>query len=490
MERKVLRSLAVCLCCLGVANRSASADPANVLTVKAYATSYDANPGWNFVVQLQHRERMRDTKHFCDRVRVATSAGKSLKETTSKCGRGGRPFKDSITGVLAPAGTSKLVVEAHCSKDGWAGRKVEVDLAQAKGEDYELVRDDALRAYIQKLIDACKEPKDSKAAKKPSMKTLMAAKASREELAMIGRVTTPQMLEALKDKEWVVRWSAMDVLGKVGDRKVVLEPLLSMYDDPNGTLRCVAVRTCARYLSDPRVAEATLAKLDAGGGETKYAAQALLRNRHTKPKAVAKLKELLNHKSAGVRTSAFTALKDAGNVDLRSEALAALQNDKSLQILSVAMEYLKGKKDSRPETIEALKRLMNAPAPQTRGEALLALFDIAPAQAYEIGLDTLKTEKDGKARRFMMGKLFKCQARDNRLIDLCIAGLRDPEIKTRSISGKALRIFTKQQVGYYPDALPEYREKQAKKWDEWWAENKATFKLAPPEEPRRGRKRR
>ena len=177
-------------------------------------------------------------------------------------------------------------------------------------------------------------------------------------------------------------------------------------------------------------------------------------------------------------------------MDLRSEALAALQNDKSLQILSVAMEYLKGKKDSRPETIEALKRLMNAPAPQTRGEALLALFDIAPAQAYEIGLDTLKTEKDGKARRFMMGKLFKCQARDNRLIDLCIAGLRDPEIKTRSISGKALRIFTKQQVGYYPDALPEYREKQAKKWDEWWAENKATFKLAPPEEPRRGRKRR
>ena len=458
---------------LVLGTRSTVADPAKVLSVKAYAQSFDANPGWNLVLEIQHRERMRDTKHFCDKARVATPDGKTLKEAKFKYGRGGRPYKDRIPGVRVPTGVAKLIVEAHCKQDGWGDRKVEIDLSQPKGEDYELIRDEELKQHIQTLLEACraKSTKD--------MKGLLAAKASREELAMIGHVSVPQLLEAVKDDNWVVRWSAMDVLAKVGTRKEALEPILTLYDDPNGTLRTVAVMTCARWLSDPRVQEATFAKMESGrGGEKKYAAKGLLRNRQTKAKAMALLKEQLAHKSAGVRASAFTILKEA-KVNLREEAFAILKTQKDVKLLSLAMEYVKETKDARSEVVEALKAQLKASAPQTRGEALLALFGVAPTEAYEHGIATLETEKDGKARRFMLGKLFKCQAADNRLIEQCIQGLRDEEIKTRSLCVKALQYFAKQKLGFYPDALPDYREKQAKRWDEWWAKNKTTFKLTP-----------
>jgi len=457
---------------LVLGTRSAVADPAKVLSVKAYAQSFDANPGWNLVLEMQHRERMRDTKHFCDKARVTTPDGKTLKEATFKSGRGGRPYKDRIPGVRVPTGVAKLIVEAHCKQDGWDGRKVEIDLSQPKGEDYELVRDEELKQHIQTLLEACRA-KSSK-----DMRGLLAAKSSREELARIGHVTVPQLLEAIKDENWVVRWSAMDVLAKVGSRKEALEPILSLYDDANGMVRIVAIRTCARWLSDPRVQEATFAKMKSGGGEKKYAAQGLLRNRQTKAKAMALLKEQLAGENAGARANAFTVLKEA-KVNLREDALGILQTEKNVKLLSLAMEYAKEAKDQRPEVVEALKALLKAKAPQTRGEALLALFALAPTDAYEHGIATLKTEKDGKARRFMLGKLFKCEAADNRLMDLCIQGLRDEDIKTRSLCVKALQYFAKQKLGFYPDALPDYRAKQAKRWDDWWAKNKATFKLKP-----------
>ena len=143
------------------------------------------------------------------------------------------------------------------------------------------------------------------------------------------------------------------------------------------------------------------------------------------------------------------------------------------------MEYLKACKDTRPETIEALKALMQSKAPRTRGEAFMTIMALDPKTGYETGIQALATEKDGKAYRFILGKMFKCPARDKRLVDVCIAGLRSPDPKTRNICGKALPYLTHHRITYYWDATPEFRAKQAANWEKWWDAHRATFKMPP-----------
>lgn len=472
MKRKVFVCAAAVWAAWAVAPRAGWAEPASVLSVKVYAQGLTGNPPWVFQVEAQHTERAGTTKHFCDSIRVATPDGKTLKDVKFKRGHGGRPFTGAVSGVRLPSGGAKVMVEAHCTQDGWAGRKVMVDLSQPKGEGFEVVRGDALKAHIQTLVRGlyAESTKD--------MKGLMLSKKNREELQALGRVVVPDLIEVLNGDNPQARWAALMVLGSLGDKRAI-DGILKCYDDRNGLVRSVAVRQSRRFLSDPRVLDATLAKLSSRGGEKKWAAEALLANRSSRPKAIAKLVELCSHEQAGVRGQAFTALTGVDKTKARDKAVAAVKSEKAIAVRSAAMQYLIAAQDKRPDTIAAFKTLLKSSEPQLRGEGFSALVGLAPKDAYAMGFDLLKTEKDGRVRRGIVHKMYYCPARDNRVVELLIAALSDPDVKTRGICYRILKGVTGQAFPFHADVAPEYRARSVKRWHEWWEQNKATFKLKP-----------
>lgn len=53
-----------------------------------------------------------------------------------------QPFTRSQNGIVIPADVTKVIVRAHELVDGYGGREVVVDLTQASGPDFEVVRQD------------------------------------------------------------------------------------------------------------------------------------------------------------------------------------------------------------------------------------------------------------------------------------------------------------------------------------------------------------
>jgi len=349
---------------------------------------------------------------------------------------------------------------------------VMVDLSQPKGEGFEVVRGDALKAHIQTLVRGlyAESTKD--------MKGLMLSKKNREELQALGRVVVPDLIEVLNGDNPQARWAALMVLGAFGDKRAV-DGILKCYDDRNGLVRSVAVRQSRRFLGDPRVLDATMAKLSSRGGEKKWAAEALLANRSSRPKAIAKLVELCSHKQAGVRGQAFTALTGVDKIKARDKAVAAVKGEKAIAVRSAAMQYLIAAQDKRPDTIAAFKTLLKSPEPQLRSEGFAAIVGLAPKEGYALGFELLKSEKDGRVRRAIIHKTYYSPARDNRVVELLIDALTDPDVKTRGICYRILKGLTGQAFPFHADAAPAYRARSVKRWNEWWEQNKATFKLKP-----------
>jgi len=51
-----------------------------------------------------------------------------------------QPFTRSQSGIVIPEGVEQVTVRAHDLVDGWGGKVVVVDLSQANGPDFEVVR--------------------------------------------------------------------------------------------------------------------------------------------------------------------------------------------------------------------------------------------------------------------------------------------------------------------------------------------------------------
>jgi len=51
-----------------------------------------------------------------------------------------QPFTRSQSGIVIPEGVEHVIVRAHDLVDGWGGKVVVVDLSQASGPDFEVIR--------------------------------------------------------------------------------------------------------------------------------------------------------------------------------------------------------------------------------------------------------------------------------------------------------------------------------------------------------------
>lgn len=112
-----------------------------------FVRAKQANDGtWTFSVTVLHPDTGWDD--YADGWDVVLPDGSVVKpDPDSSFTRlllhpheGEQPFTRSQSGIVIPAGVEQVTVRAHDLVDGWGGKVVVVDLSQASGPDFEVMR--------------------------------------------------------------------------------------------------------------------------------------------------------------------------------------------------------------------------------------------------------------------------------------------------------------------------------------------------------------
>ena len=92
---------------------------------------------WIVAVTLRHNDT--GWKHYADAWRVVDAKGKVLgTRTLYHPHEDEQPFTRSLGGVVIPAGTHIVYVEAHDKVHGWNKHKLKVDMRVKKAKGYKI----------------------------------------------------------------------------------------------------------------------------------------------------------------------------------------------------------------------------------------------------------------------------------------------------------------------------------------------------------------
>ena len=94
---------------------------------------------WTISVTLQHADTGWD--HYADGWRVVTREGKVLGHRTLYHPHvNEQPFTRNLSNITIPAEINTVFIEAHDKVHGWNPQRLEVNLQQAEGERYRVLR--------------------------------------------------------------------------------------------------------------------------------------------------------------------------------------------------------------------------------------------------------------------------------------------------------------------------------------------------------------
>jgi|GEM_PF-1970110 len=148
-----------------------------------------------------------------------------------------------------------------------------------------------------------------------------------------GKDRIEVLLEALKDKQWVVRWSATEALGKLKDPRAV-EPLIKALKGKDLDVRRRAARELGE-LKDPRAVEPLIGALKDEDPLVRWSATEAL-GKLKDPRAVEPLIKALKDKDLDVRRSAAKALGKLKDPRAVEPLIGALKDEAPLVRWSVA----------------------------------------------------------------------------------------------------------------------------------------------------------
>jgi hypothetical protein len=94
---------------------------------------------WQVHTTLRHEDT--GWEHYADAWRVVTENGNVLgTRVLAHPHEDEQPFTRSLEGVVIPADTHIVYVEAHDKVHGWGSQRVRVDLHQAAGDRFQIKR--------------------------------------------------------------------------------------------------------------------------------------------------------------------------------------------------------------------------------------------------------------------------------------------------------------------------------------------------------------
>jgi len=276
-----------------------------------------------------------------------------------------------------------------------------------------------------------------------------------------GKDRIEVLLEALKDKQWVVRRSAAEALGKLKDPRAV-EPLIKALKDKDSGVRRSAAEALGK-LKDPRAVEPLIGALKDEYPLVRWSvAEALGELRD--PRAVEPLIKALKDKYW--RESAAKALEKINPKWRETEeakkwvpVFISDLKSKSLGIREAAVYALGELKD--PRAVEPLIEALKDKDSGVRRSVAEALGKLKDPRAVEPLIGALKDE-DWYGRESVAEALGELG--DPRAVEPLIKALKDKDLTVRHYAAEALRKITGQHFG-----------ENAEKWQKWWEENKGRF---------------
>jgi HEAT repeat protein/energy-coupling factor transporter ATP-binding protein EcfA2 len=220
-----------------------------------------------------------------------------------------------------------------------------IDLMVSKGELFLASR------CVNKASNNTKEKLCALLADKANSKYEIEKRISIESLGRIGSIGISIIVEALKDKNSSVRWSAAETLGNIKS-DIAVQPLINALNDENSSVRLYAAEALGNIKSDIAVQPLINALKDENSSVRLYAAEAL--ENIKSETAVKLLINLLNDEDKNVRWNAARVL---GNIKSETavQPLINALNDENSSVRLYAAEAL-GNINS--ET--AVKLLINA----------------------------------------------------------------------------------------------------------------------------------
>ena len=217
----------------------------------------------------------------------------------------------------------------------------------------------------------------------------------------LGAAAVPALLEALKDKDWLIRYDVVAALGKVKDPRSV-NALIAALDDESRFVRVGAVRALGA-IGDPRATRALVARLKDPRGRD------------------------------GVNGEVAAVLSRLKSPDYN--ALMTVYRDENRNVREVVIHALGNSKDPRALTtlVEALQE------PDLRGKAGAALGRLAVPGTVDALIAALK-DKDPRVRQAAISAL--AGQKDKRAIEPMIEMLKDADRNVRYAAKNVLKSMT------------------------------------------------
>ncbi|MBE8970618.1 HEAT repeat domain-containing protein [Nostocales cyanobacterium LEGE 12452] len=258
---------------------------------------------------------------------------------------------------------------------------------------------------------------------------------------------SPQVVEALlallKDETERVRYSAAEALGNLGNASPqVVEALLSLFKDETESVRNSAAEALGKLgNASPQVVEALLSLLkDETEGVRSFAAKALGNLGNASPQVVEALLGLLKDDSGSVRYFAAEALGKLGNASPQVvEALLSLFKDDSDIVRYFAAEALGKLGNASPQVVEALLGLLKDDSWSVRYSAAEALGNLGSAspQVVEALLGLLKDDSES-VRLHAAEALGKLGSASPQVVEALLGLLKDDSGSVRYFAAGAL----------------------------------------------------
>lgn len=113
-----------------VLTAAAPSTRAGEVRIRAAEFAFEGARGWRVRVTLEHGDS--GWEHYADAWRVITAHGAVIGTRTLHHPHvTEQPFTRELSGIVVPAGVTRVMVEAHDTVHGWSARRLEVDLSQA-----------------------------------------------------------------------------------------------------------------------------------------------------------------------------------------------------------------------------------------------------------------------------------------------------------------------------------------------------------------------
>ncbi|HUT37002.1 MAG TPA: HEAT repeat domain-containing protein [Planctomycetota bacterium] len=269
-----------------------------------------------------------------------------------------------------------------------------------------------------------------------------------EQLIQIGSPAVPALIEALKDHRPQARWWAVAALCNLAPEEGYPAVVKVLESDPNPLVRSTAVYYLRHYRNKakkdiwPEV-EKALADKDPEVG--RWALRLMVEEGY--PEVDKRLREILAGGSSALRSYALSHIRDMGD---------------------------KGK-----AYMPLVRQLLSAEEPRIRYDAVATVVALMDSGQLDFLRETFRKDKDPAVKECALRCITVIPTPPVECFELFVEGMQSGDEKVRDTAHKLVVKAFKQYFGFGAKLPLPMREAALRKWQDWYAQNRAKLEWHP-----------